>query len=269
MLKQKKQYWFLAIEVIIYSCFLYLDFHNREYACSNHLKFAGIFLCFLTAFFSLVLGWKQKKEEERTDHQILFLAFCFTISADILLLFTDAYWQGVICFIAVQSIYFYRISNLITAEQESREAKENKKPKESNSVTGQDRKRVYIRGLLIRLALGTLCNLLFAVFEVWDIVTCVSAYYLISFIGNLYGLLKFFLKSPTARKSGWFLRFFFGMVLFFFCDISVGLYNLSDYLPYLAKGMMRFLQYAGNLMWLFYLPGQVLLSLSGKTDENR
>jgi len=248
---KKRQYWFLVIEVIIYSSFLYLDFYSREYAYSNRLKFAGIFLCFFMTFLSLVLDKREKSDKrkevdkEGQDCFLVFAAFFFTVGADILLLFTDAYWQGVVCFIIVQSIYFYRISILAS----------------------EGRNSFYIRHLLVRICLGVLCNLIFLFCGIWEPVTCASSFYLISFVGNLYWLFKIFLEHKKVREKSWFLRFLSGMVLFFLCDICVGVYNLTDYLPFLTKDTARYLQYAGNLMWMFYLPGQVLLSLSGKDNK--
>jgi uncharacterized membrane protein YhhN len=54
----------------------------------------------------------------------------------------------------------------------------------------------------------------------------------------------------TALKTRKYL-ISIGMLLFFLCDINVALYNLTNsFIP-------------GILMWLFYLPSQLLLSLSG------
>ena len=250
MLKEKKQNWFLAAELIIYCSFLYLDFHSQDYLLSNRLKFVGIFLCFLMTFFSCTCKWSKMQQEEKKDHLILFLAFSFTVAADIFLLFTDAYWQGVACFLVVQSLYFSRICGMIKGIE-------------------TEERNLYLHGLFFRIVLGTILNLLLVLGKVWDLVTCFTAYYLISFLGNLYWLFAMALKSRELKKNSWFLRFFFGMILFFCCDMSVGFYNLSDYLELSTKVAIRFLQYAGNLMWLFYLPGQVLLSLSGKDNEKR
>lgn len=56
--------------------------------------------------------------------------------------------------------------------------------------------------------------------------------------------------------------FFIGMLLFFCCDICVGLYHIGDGAVW---------QFARVAMWGFYLPGQVLILLSawkfGGTNE--
>ena len=54
--------------------------------------------------------------------------------------------------------------------------------------------------------------------------------------------------------------FTIGLILFALCDISVGLFNISD-------GIVG--NIAGNLMWIFYLPSQVLIALSGGPHEKK
>ncbi len=50
-----------------------------------------------------------------------------------------------------------------------------------------------------------------------------------------------------------------GMTLFLLCDINVGLYNI---LGYMGK-VDVFYNISFVSMWLFYLPSQILLALSG------
>ena len=53
--------------------------------------------------------------------------------------------------------------------------------------------------------------------------------------------------------------FFWGLLLFLCCDICVGIRNAPALFP------VRLERFAHIGMWLFYLPGQVLLALSGMT----
>jgi hypothetical protein len=56
---------------------------------------------------------------------------------------------------------------------------------------------------------------------------------------------------------------FYGMFLFLLCDVNVGLSNLS--IITFTNGIMNIIRaYSWRLIWLFYLPSQVLLSLSGE-----
>ena len=94
--------------------------------------------------------------------------------------------------------------------------------------------------LLSALGMGTVLNLL-------------AALYFVNFLVNAF-------QSLTLRSERLFAA---GLWLFLLCDVCVGLRNQPSLLPGLASAAQ-----AG--MWLFYLPGQVLLVLSGfpKRREN-
>lgn len=94
--------------------------------------------------------------------------------------------------------------------------------------------------LLNALGMGTALNLL-------------AALYFVNFLVNA-------CQSLTLRSERSFAA---GLWLFLLCDVCVGLRNQPSLLPGLAGAAQ-----AG--MWLFYLPGQVLLVLSGfpKRREN-
>ncbi len=87
--------------------------------------------------------------------------------------------------------------------------------------------------LLNALGMGTALNLL-------------AALYFVNFLVNA-------CQSLTLRSERLFAA---GLWLFLLCDVCVGLRNQPSLLPGLAGAAQ-----AG--MWLFYLPGQVLLVLSG------
>lgn len=54
-----------------------------------------------------------------------------------------------------------------------------------------------------------------------------------------------------------------GMVLFLFCDINVLLYNLMGMISSSSEFIKQLYNISSVSMWLFYLPSQILLSLSG------
>ena len=56
------------------------------------------------------------------------------------------------------------------------------------------------------------------------------------------------------------LLFSVGLLLFICCDLCVGLHNLASVLPAAPVGAL--LPFAQVGMWLFYLPSQVLITLS-------
>jgi len=81
-------------------------------------------------------------------------------------------------------------------------------------------------------------------------------------MGLFYGicLLNSVIKAAKAYRDRLFPKpnghmILIGMVLFLLCDINVALYNI------LNEGL--FYNISSISMWLFYLPSQVLLSLSG------
>lgn len=57
-------------------------------------------------------------------------------------------------------------------------------------------------------------------------------------------------------KERWGRQFALGLLLFVGCDVCVGLWNLSGWIP------ERVIQAAGFGMWVFYLPSQVCIALS-------
>lgn len=52
--------------------------------------------------------------------------------------------------------------------------------------------------------------------------------------------------------------FSLGIILFLFCDVCVGVHNVQGVFPAWLSG------FADIGMWMFYLPGQVLITLSGR-----
>lgn len=77
-----------------------------------------------------------------------------------------------------------------------------------------------------------------------------AAFYFTSFACNL--LQSFSMKNRL---------FTIGLALFICCDICVGIHNMPNILPAAVYEL------AAVGMWLFYLPSQVLISLSGEKNE--
>lgn len=57
--------------------------------------------------------------------------------------------------------------------------------------------------------------------------------------------------------------FCFGLLLFLFCDICVGIDNAPELFPAAIRNPVNY------MIWVFYLPGQVLLTLSGTLKERK
>ncbi len=96
---------------------------------------------------------------------------------------------------------------------------------------------------LCAAALGAL-----ALLELLDPLNALSLVYFANFFCNV---------LQASRLSGRRDRcFFFGLLLFLCCDICVGMFNQPGLVP---RPLAAF---AAVGMWLFYLPGQVLIALS-------
>jgi len=86
-----------------------------------------------------------------------------------------------------------------------------------------------------------------------DPLTGAAALYLACFLVNLA------LCRTRPGRAG--RRMFRGLALYLCCDLWVGIYNLPQLFPPALYAA------ASVCMWLFYLPGQVLLVLSGLPEE--
>ena len=96
---------FLAIEIILYVTFLYLDITNQYLSISKASKFTGILICFLF----VLLPYRGKAKDDLEDKKILSYALLFTLFSDYILMFTNNIIVGLISFIIVQFIYLKRI----------------------------------------------------------------------------------------------------------------------------------------------------------------
>ena len=104
------------------------------------------------------------------------------------------------------------------------------------------------RGALLLLGLGVLWRLRFL-----TPLNALVCFYLSSFVCNVLTAL------PVPGRRG--RLFAVGLGLFLCCDICVGARNAPELVPRWAAGAVQ----VG--MWLFYLPGQVLISLSALPDS--
>lgn len=244
--KRKLLKGFLSLEFLCYFLFLWIDLCpwllwdkmlvNQSY-WSNGLKFFGIVVCFITSC------WMDKLDDQK-DGRLQAIALGWTVLADICLLLTQQYILGIGIFLLVQNLYLYRIQKNKTGLLKEEKMKQNLI------------KRIAFRGILsivFLLMLGKKVRL--------DLEIVLVVFYFISFTDNLFLLLRF----RKELRNGFFgySFFLFGMILFYFCDINVGIFNLSSVLQTVPKAISNLVPFASVAMWLFYLPGQVLLTMSG------
>lgn len=234
---------------ILYCTFMALDFFGGPVLVSSIVKFVSILLCFA---FTIV---RTICYQATMDRLLLNVAFLFTVIADIFLLFTVQFTYGVAAFCVVQLIYFYRMFSVFrhTLRMENRV---HKKRSERGVVH-------FLLQLILRTVISIGLLILLGKYNVEiDVLLMITVFYFVNFVGNLIFL---FLLIPKRHHIVGQIRyglFFLGMVLFFLCDIQVGLYNISDYLGSVSGVLAVLVNLAGIGMWAFYLPGQVAIAMS-------
>ena len=150
-------------------------------------------------------------------------ALAFTLAADWFLLILDSFYlAGVACFCVVQAIYLLRLHR-------------------------------WGAGLLwpLRVGLTVAALAVAALLRALEPLTAVTLCYFAELACNTVSALRL---GRRGRCFG------LGLLLFVGCDLCVGLHNLAAFLPVVDTGPLFSFAQVG--MWLFYLPSQVLITLS-------
>lgn len=161
---------------------------------------------------------------DKKDSTIVIIALAFTLLSDTLILVFEKNVLGVICFCFVHISYIYRY-----------------KPRWVLKIS------IFSSLLLIFL-------LLIRVF------TQNQYFSFENIFGGLYAFLFIldFVSFLKSDKNNFVIVFVWvGLILFFLCDLNVALFNI-------LSNDTIFYKLASKLMWIFYLPSQVLLALSSK-----
>lgn len=262
------QYIFILSEAVVYLSFLILDIYYNAYEKAADIKFLGIALCGMYSLYQLINGAINIKNHKSSkynkckmykkssicsfkDRAVIMTALFFTLLADIQLLYDGNFFLGICFFIFVQFLYFYRISYKYTIMVK-------------NEITI----RIFTVGMLL-LIVGR--------FVLYDKVIIAGSIYIVFFIGNICTIIKQMKKKSkrenhkvkTFETKGKYKQndiqktlFLIGMVLFLLCDINVGIYNLGSYINVSSSYITNIIEYSSVLMWFFYLPSQVLITLS-------
>lgn len=160
------------------------------------------------------------------DGKLTSTALAFTLLADLFLLVLNRwYGVGVASFCVVQLLYLARIHRAGT--------------------------RPLALRLLLRAGLTALLLSVGAALGALNGLTALTLIYFSQLAAN-------FLAGLSLGRRG--RVFTLGLLLFMGCDLCVGLNNLSSVLPQAA--VLALLPFARVGMWLFYLPSQVLITLS-------
>ncbi len=246
-------YVFIFLQILLYASFLSLDMLGIGLALSKFIKFMIIILCFC---FALLFA-------RGADKGILFCmkaALLFTVVSDYFLLIKDIYLYGVITFIIVQQLYGVR---LILAKLQVLEYSVTNKEKIAFGSKG-GKYELLLKLYLVRLgAQALITGLLITVFHYLRVapnsLLCVSIFYFVSILNNTISA-SLFIKNSFKVKGD--ILFAVGMIFFLLCDINVGIFNMSSFIN-LPESVYHILYTASSiLMWTFYAPAQVLISLS-------
>lgn len=239
---------FILIELILYGTFMYLDiFASREANLSMYIKFFSIFLCFL--FVMLYYRTSNQAKEEgyyKTNRSylgihILRIAMFFTLLSDLFLLVLNYYTAGVFTFIIVQLLYLILISSWVSSGK-------------------------MIRTVLMRvIGTGLVAVLILIIyhFQETDVKSelIFAVYYFILFVSNTMDAIGILFRSKRKPR----ILFACGLLAYFLCDINVAIFNLEDYLTIDETIYTQIYNFSVIAMWMFYLPGQVLIALSGES----
>jgi hypothetical protein len=240
---------YLMLQISLYAMFLIVDLAGENAGFSITVKFIVILLCFLYVML-------PQTGSSKRDYLILRLALLFTLISDFIILFMDAnmYKYGMLTFLTAQQLHGIRLSSL-------------------SSMYGARTEPSLIDRFSLRLLLQALIAAVLYAFLLIagvgiDILTIIVALYFISLVFNVVRSARLALLLKGNRQA---IALAAGFFLFLLCDINVGIFNLSDFIPVAWNGYSLLYSIASILMWLFYAPSQVLISLSihpaGKKEQ--
>lgn len=226
--KKSKNFYLMAILIsigILYLLFIYIDNLKIGYInTSNILKYTSIILCFLI---TLMVG---KDNINNNDITLLQAGLFITTFADLAFVIFEYYNVGIILFSYVQIIYYIRF-----------------KVNKSNI-------KIY-KFIGIFLIILLFYFLLDFINKPIDIIYILGFFYAICITMTTIEAIKAYRYNLYPEPNKYLMVC--GILFFLFGDINVGL-------AYLLKGSSTsFYNISIQLIWVFYLPSQVLLSLSG------
>lgn len=159
----------------------------------------------------------------------LVLALLFTLVADGILAFDNISESGVLVFILVQSLHLLRFSQIRRTSP------------------------------IIPLLLAALVIVVGVIQKEVPLMFVLAIAYGVLIFTNIYEAYKW----HRVDKSGPSRCALFGFILFFLCDLSVGI----SYLTTTATWPHTINILTSYFAWVFYLPAQVLIALSGRRKE--
>lgn len=164
----------------------------------------------------------------------ILLALFFTLIADYFLLFTDIFIFGVMFFILVQIFYLLNIINNLNVFR---------------TIT-----------LLIFLFLSVNLSIYYFLNSFEFFYIFISIYISLSFT-NIISYSYLHNKNPLNIE---YILILVGIILLLICDIHVALYNLKNFILIENSGLNNYISISGKLIWIFYLPSQIFISIASK-----
>lgn len=240
---------YLMLQISMYVMFLKADLAGENAGFSNRIKFIVILFCFCYVML-------PQAAADKRDRLIIRLALLFTLISDFIILFLsdNMYKYGMLTFLTAQQLYGIRLSGLGAVYGARPEP----------SLTS----RFILRLLLQAVIAIILCTTLHISGVDIDSLTIIVAIYFISLLLNVIRSMRLALLMPGNKQAAVFAA---GLFLFLLCDINVGIFNLSDFIPLSGNGYRLLYSMSTILMWFFYAPSQVLISLSlhpaGKREQ--
>jgi len=183
-------------------------------------RFAVVVVALLYAI--LLFAFERKRK-----NLWLIVAFVFTCAADYFLVLADSHYEmAVSLFVGAQIFHFLRILAIDHS--------------------------FWKESVLLRLILFGILAICLIFFKMTEPLYLLGAFYILNLCVNAID------SALKAKKKPGFWVLFAGLILFIFCDITVGLYGIYDTL-----GLSQEVAYAiSDLTYIFYIPSQILIPLS-------
>ncbi|MCR2045301.1 lysoplasmalogenase family protein [Anaerosalibacter massiliensis] len=221
----------LIIISVLYILFIYIDIFNGKFPIPlDRIKYICIVLCFLI---SLLTG---KDALNKRDVFLLQIGLFFTVIADFFLIILVNNTLGVVFFCFTQLFYSirYRFGKFELVLK--------------NSII------IFLLVLIFYLTVNHFIADM-------DILIGVSLYYSIFLIRNVVDSVKICKNNLYPYPNKYMIAI--GMILFLLCDINVALRSISGDIYSVWNFPYLFRYTISSLVWIFYIPSQVSLSLSG------
>lgn len=225
----------VGIILILYILFLYMDFYNvKTIISSSHIKYLCVILCFLLSI--LQTKNSQVNTVKQRDNLLLQWGLLITMIADFCLVILEFYILGVLFFILVQITYCVRYTN--------------------KNI------KIMILKLFISFVFIVISYAIALLFiEEINSLVPISLFYVICLLTSVIKAVKASIDNLYTAPGKYMIVF--GMILFLLCDICVALSNIIVMFPLSRYKITRFQTITYFLIWVFYVPSQLLLSLSG------